>query len=123
MSPAVGSRKHFKVAETAFGKTDSFPKPGQERLKVVVGFRLHGRRNRQELINAVGIVWIPGLEGEQTFSHESITCIAKLMKVKRRHGTLHDVQPPTGQSLLVGGEGKEQIESELPRLEIEQKLP
>jgi len=86
-------------------------------MEINAGLRLH-RRNRQELVRAIGITGIPGPKGEKSFSDEFVTGVTKFMKSKRWHGSFDDVEPPTRESALIGNESEKEIECKFFWLEI-----
>ena len=74
--------------------------------------------DRQELISAVGIAVIPRSKCEEPFFGEFIASVAQVVLLKHGHGSLDDVESPTGEPVLVGDECKEEVESELFRFEV-----
>ena len=78
--------------------------------------------DRQELISAIGIVGIPRTKRKESFFDEFVACFPQLMPLKRGHGSFDDVESPTGESILVGNECEEEIESELFGFEVFEPL-
>jgi hypothetical protein len=70
------------------------------------------------LIRAVRIADIPRSKREEPFSHKFITCFAKIVVSKCWHGSLHDVESPAGETMLISGKCEEQVESKLFWIEV-----
>jgi hypothetical protein len=75
------------------------------------------------LIGAVWITGIPGPKGKETFLNQSFASVTKLVKMKGWHGSLHDVKPPAGKTVLIGGESEKEIQCKILALKIEKELP
>jgi len=104
---------HLKSVRSRNGFEDTC----NDRLKIVVSSWLL-RWNRQQLISAVGITEIPRTKSDKAFSDKFFSCLTKLMRLKRGHGFFDDVESPTGETMLIGSEYKEEIECELFWLEV-----
>jgi hypothetical protein len=106
-----GRQRGFPHREKMLRSGNGLEDTCKYRLEISVDFWLH-RWDRQELIRAVGIADIPRSKRKEAFSDEFISCLAKIMVSKCRHGSLHNVESPTGESMLVCGKREEQVECE-----------
>jgi hypothetical protein len=91
------------------------------RLEIIAGLGFH-QWDRQELISAIGIVGRPRAKSEETFSDEFLPSVDELKDLKHWHSTLDDVEPPTGETVLVSNEREEEVESELFGFEVSDPL-
>jgi hypothetical protein len=111
----------FPHRETSFRSGNGFEDTCKCRLEIEVGFWFY-RWDWQELVCTIGIAGIPRAKCKESFFDEFVACIPKLMSAKHGHGSFDDVESPTGKSVLVGDQRKEEIECEFFRLEVSDPL-
>jgi hypothetical protein len=118
-----GTTHGFPHRETSFRSGNGLEDTCKCRLEIGIDADLRFYRwDRQELVCAIGITGIPRTKGKESFFDEFVACIAKLMQVKRRHCFFDDVESPTGETMLIGNECEEEIESELFGFEVGEPL-
>jgi len=78
------------------------------------------RRNRffesldgEQLVAAVGLVASPGSIGEQIEFGQSPARVAERVAIETRHGVMDSVEPPTGQTVSIGGQCEKQIQADV----------
>jgi hypothetical protein len=114
-----GFYRGFPHRETFFRSGNGFEDTCNYRLEIGMdaGLRFY-RRDRQELIGTIGITGIPRTKRKEPFFDEFVASAAQLLLLEHWHCSFDDIESPTGESVLVGNNRKEEVECELFRFEV-----
>jgi hypothetical protein len=114
-----GGKRGFPCREISFRSGNGFEDTCKYRLEIGIDTSLRFYHwDWQELVCAIGITCIPRMKRKEPFFDEFVASVAQLMLMKHRHGSFDDVEPPAGESMLIGNNCKEEVESKFFGLEV-----